>query len=282
MSSTKAGTLRSVAELRQAILEGKLGPKPETLTVTGSSYIYQTTRFPSSPTKYHNYYLLVRVEASFGACSHTSDQLDMEIAEQLSGMPLHAVLQDHRLPVQIAAMDAYLGAVRPHWEFCSETVEISAGTPLHKAKQRDALIAAIADIQPSEAVALIGVVNPLVEAIRQRGGTCLPCDLQLKETQWGDTVEKDMDIVLDRADRVICTGMTLGNGTFDHILARVRDRNIPLIVYAQTGSSIIAQFIRQGVASLVAEPFPFTQFSASASQVYCYITGKEHADVDPN
>lgn len=278
MSYIKAGTWGSVTEMRQAILEGKLGPKPETLTVTGASSIYQTTQFPSSATQYHNYYLLVRVEAAFGACSHTLDQLDMEIAAQLSGMPLDAALRDNRLPVQIAAMDAYMGAVLPHREHCATAVEISAGTPIHKAKQRDALIADLADIQPSEAVALIGVVNPLVDAIKQRGGICLPCDLQLKETQWGDAVEKDMDIVLNRADRVICTGMTLGNGTFDHILAKVRDRNIPLIVYAQTGSAIIAQFIRQGVASLVAEPFPFTQFSASVSQVYCYTSGKEHAE----
>ncbi|MBD0379626.1 Rossmann-like domain-containing protein [Paenibacillus sedimenti] len=275
MTQMKAAAPRSVAELREAILKGKLGPKPETLTVTGASYIYQTTQFPSSTTKYHNYYLLLRVEASFGACSHTPDQLNMEAAAHYSGLPLDTVLQDPKLPIQIAAMDAYLGAVFPHHDHSTKTVEIGAGTPIQKAKQRDALIADMADLKASQKVALIGVVNPLVEAIKQRGGTCLPCDLQLQETQWGEAVEKDMNKVLDQADSVICTGMTLGNGTFDHILARVRERQIPLTVYAQTGSAIAAQFIHQGVTALVAEPFPFTQFSSAASQLYCYTSRKE-------
>ncbi|RIE03221.1 hypothetical protein D3H35_20375 [Cohnella faecalis] len=264
----------SVSELREAILEGKLGPKPEVLPVTGSSSIYQTTQFPSSKIKYHNHYLLLRVESYFGACSHTTDQLDWEAAAQLSGLSLDAVLRDERLPVQIAAMDAYLGVVYPHQKHCTQVVDIPAGTPIQKAKLRDALIADMADIKASQKVALIGVVNPLVEAIRQRGGTCLPCDLQLEETQWGDAVEKDMDRVLDRADSVICTAMTLSNGTFDRIVERVRVRGIPLTVYAQTGSAVIAQFRTKGVTSLIAEPFPFTQFSAGASQLYCYSSGK--------
>jgi hypothetical protein len=270
MKSMNPVAVGSVAELKQAVLDGRLGPKPDTLTVTGASYIYQTTQFPGSKTKYHNHYLLTRVEGAFGACSHTPDQLEADIAAELSGMPLHEVLMDDRLPVQIAAMDAYLGAVRQHAEHCSYVKDILPGTPIQKAKQRDALIAELSDIRPQQQVALIGVVNPLVEAIRERGGTCLPCDLQLEETQWGDAVERDMNKVLDKADSVICTGMTLGNGSFDRILTRVRERGIPLTLYAQTGSAIAAQFVGQGVTSLVAEPFPFTQFSAAATQLYCY------------
>ncbi|RTE11018.1 Rossmann-like domain-containing protein [Paenibacillus whitsoniae] len=270
----------AVINLREAILEGKLGPKPDTLPVTGSSYIYQTTQFPSSTTKYHNYYLLLRVESYFGACSHTSAQLNMEVAAEFSGLFLDAVLQDERLPAQIAAMDAYLGVIYPHITNCTKVVELSAGTPIHKAKQRDALIAQVADIRPSQKVALIGVVNPLVEAIQERGGICLPCDLQMEKTQAGHVVEKDMNIVLDQADSVICTAMTLSNGTFDLILERVRERQIPLTVYAQTGSAVVAQFMNNGVTALIAEPFPFTQFSGSSSQLYCYTSnnGKEETD----
>lgn len=270
MSPIPSNTPLTTAHLRNSILQGERGPRPEFLSVTGSSAIYQTTQFPSSPTKYHNHYLLMRVEASFGACSYVSDQLEIEAAAQFSGLPLDVVLRDERLPVQIAAMDAYLGAMYPHSDHCSEKIEIPGGTPLEKASRRDALIADMAAIRPSEKVALIGVVNPLVAAIKQRGGICLPCDLQLDVTQWGETVEKDMNNVLVRADSVICTGMTLSNGTFDLLLERVRERQIPLTVYAQTGSSIVAQFLRQGVTALVAEPFPFTQFSAGTSQLYCY------------
>lgn len=270
MSLKQIGT---VADLKEFMLEGQLGPKPETLPVTGASYIYQTTQFPSSNTKYHNYYLLIRVESYFGACCHASDQLDMQVAAQLSGISLDTVLRDTRLPVQIAAMDAYLGVVYTHQDFCTKVVDIPAGTPIEKAKLRDALIADMANIKASQKVALIGVVNPLVEAIRQRGATCLPCDFQLKETQWGEVVERDMEKVLDQADNVICTAMTLSNGTFDRILERVRERQIPLTIYAQTGSAVIAQFLGTGVSALVAEPFPFTQFSAATSKLYLYSAG---------
>jgi hypothetical protein len=280
MKQMQTGVLRSIAELRAAILEGKLGPKPESLSVTGSSYIYQTTQFPSSMTKYHNYYLLLRVESYFGACSHTTDQLKMENAAQFSGLSLDAALRDERLPVQIAAMDAYLGVVYSHQKHCTKVVNIPAGTPIQKAKLRDALIADIAHIKASQKVALIGVVNPLVEAIKQCGGICLPCDLQLNETQWGEAVEKDMESVLDHADSVICTAMTLGNRTFDRILERVREKQIPLTVYAQTGSAVVAQFMSKGVTALVAEPFPFTQFSAEASQLFCYTSRKEKKDIN--
>ena len=274
MKEMKMHTALPVTALREAILEGGLGPRPENLSVSGASYIYQTTQFPTSVTKYHNYYLLIRAESYFGACSHTPDQLDMQIAAQLSGLPLDAVLQDKRLPVQIAAMDAYLGIVYPHRECCTREVDLPGGTPVQRAKLRDALIADMADIKAAQKVALIGVVNPLIEAIRQRGGICLPCDLQLKETQWGEAIERDMEKVLDKADSIICTAMTLSNGTFDRILVSAGERQIPLTVYAQTGSAVIARFVGKGVTALVAEPFPFSQFSASASQLYCYTSRK--------
>lgn len=266
-----------VDDLRQSILNGEWGPLPDSLPVTGSAYIYQTTQFPSSATKYHNYYLLLRSESYFGACSHTADQLDIGIAGRLSGLPLDVVLRDERLPIQIAAMDVYLGVVRPHTEHCSKIVDIPAGTPIQKAKCRDRLIADMAGITPTQNVALIGVVNPLVEAIKERGGTCFPCDLQLEATQWGDVVEKDMEKVLDCVDNVICTAMTLSNGTFDRIVERVRERQIPLTVYAQTGSAVVASFIGRGVTALIAEPFPFTQFNAGSTQLYCYTSVKEEA-----
>ncbi|THF81662.1 Rossmann-like domain-containing protein [Cohnella fermenti] len=273
MKQERGDARLSVAELRQSILRGEWGSPPELLPITGASTIYQTTKFPSSTIRYHNRYLLLRSEAYFGACSYTADQLDAEVAGQLSGSSLANVIRDDRLPIHIAAMDAYLGVVRPHAENCSEVVDIPAGTPIQRAKLRDALIADMADIRPKRNVALIGVVNPLVEAIRERGGNCLPCDLQLETTEWGDAVEKDMEKVLERADSVICTAMTLGNGTFDRIVQRAAERRIPLTVYAQTGSAAVAPFVGRGVAALLAEPFPFTQFSAGATTLYCYKGG---------
>lgn len=260
----------TVSELLEAILAGALGPSPDTLTVTGASQIYQTTKFSAAAGRYHNYYMLLRVEDAFGACSHTKEQVGPQAAEELSGRSLSDALRDERLPVRIAAMDAYLGTVYPHRKFSSGPLTIPSGTPIDKANRRDAVIAELAKITPGQQVALIGVVNPLVEAIRASGATCLPCDLQLAVTNSGETVEKDMEVVLDKADSVICTGMTLSNGSFDRIVTRARERGIPLTVYAQTGSAIVARFVGAGVTALLAEPFPFTQFSSETSLLYSY------------
>jgi hypothetical protein len=69
--------------------------------------------------------------------------------------------------------------------------------------------------------------------------------------------------------------MTLGNGTFDRIVRIANEKRIPFTVYAQTGSAVVAQFVGKGVAGLIAEPFPFSQFSSGVTQLYCY---KEKAD----
>lgn len=260
----------TVSGLHEAAMDGSLGEKPCKRFATGASYIYQTTQFPSSETKYHNYYLLLRVESYFGACSHSPDQLDVNIAEELSGKPLDICMSDARLPAKVAALDAYLGVTFPHAEYCDRIIDLPAGTPIERANLRDRCIADAANIGRGMKIALIGVVNPLIAAIKKRGGICLPCDLQLKETQWGEPVEKDMEQVLDAADAVICTGMTLSNGTFDRIVKRTGERNIPLTVYAQTGSAIAAGFVGNGVTALIAEPFPFSQFSAGITQLYYY------------
>lgn len=260
----------SLSELREAILAGELGQKPDDLMISGAVSILQTTRFSRKSVRYSNRYVLLRVEDCFGACSHTAEQLSPEEAGDWSGRSLREALDDECLPIRTAAMDAYLGAVIGHARSGGEAVRIEGGAPIVKARRRDALIAELADIRPGQRVALIGVVHPLIEAIRERGGVCLPCDLQLERTQWGDAVEPDMEVVLASADNVICTGMTIGNGTFDRVLARVRERGIPLTVYAQTGSAVAAAFVGCGVTALAAEPFPFTQFSAEASTLYRY------------
>ncbi|MCX4779279.1 DUF364 domain-containing protein [Streptomyces sp. NBC_01264] len=78
--------------------------------------------------------------------------------------------------------------------------------------------------------------------------------------------------VLERAQAVVATGMTLSNGTFDTILERCRSRGVPLVVYAQTGSAVARAFLGSGVTALSAEPFPFSQFSAEETVLYRYRT----------
>lgn len=261
----------TVADLIDAVGRGAYGADPATLTATGAFWVRQSTQFPGTSHKYRNYYLLLRVGAGFGACCVERDDLDSVIAEELSGRGVAELFADARLPVRIAALDAYLAMARPHRDAPQARLcMLPRGAPPERAQARDDAIAGLLRLRPGDRVGLIGVVNPLVAAIQRRGGICLPCDFNMERTQDGLVVHRDMEPVLEDADVIVATGMTLGNGSFDRILAAARERAVPLVVYAQTGSAIVPRFLRHGVTAVSAEPFPFSQFSAEPSAVYLY------------
>ncbi|MFF6869913.1 Rossmann-like domain-containing protein [Streptomyces sp. NPDC003444] len=266
----------AVDALVEEVLAGVHGPPPSETVATSVFWIHHGTRLAGGDTTYLNQYVLVRLGGSFGGCAFEAGDIDPAICREASGTPLDTLLREAPRPLRIAALDAYLSEARPHREAGAagdaEPVVLPAGTPEVRARARDAAIAGLLDIAPGAEVGLIGVVNPLVAAIRERGGTPLPCDFNLKATQWGDPVTTDMHEVLDRAEAVVATGMTLGNGSFDTILERCRTRGVPLVVYAQSGSAVARAFLGSGVTALSAEPFPFSQFSAEETVLYRYRT----------
>ncbi|MCX5379732.1 DUF364 domain-containing protein [Streptomyces sp. NBC_00091] len=274
MTSTPSAP--TVDALVEAVLAGEHGPLPSGLVATSVFWIHHGTRLAGGDTTYLNQYVLVRLGGSFGGCAFEPGEIDPAICRDSSGTPLDVLLREAPRPLRIAALDAYLGETRPHHAAAAageaEPVTLPAGTPEVRAGARDAAIAGLLDIPQGARVGLIGVVNPLVAAIRERGGEPLPCDFNLKTTQWGDPVTDDMHEVLDRAEAVVATGMTLSNGSFDTILERCRSRGVPLVVYAQTGSAVARAFLGSGVTALSAEPFPFSQFSADETVLYRYRT----------
>jgi hypothetical protein len=261
----------SVASLTAAVLAGACGPPPAGLSVTSAFWLHHTTRLPGADVTYKNYYVLLRVGEVFGACSFEAGELEPSFCEQASGLPLDILIANAPLPVRIAALDAYLASVEPHHAAPgAEEVVLPAGTPDVRARARDAAVAGLLDVREGSKVALIGVVNPLVEAITARGGICLPCDFNLRETASGLPVSRDMTEVIDAADAVVATGMTLSNGSFDVLVGRCRAQEKPLAVYAQTGSAVVRSFLGAGVTALSAEPFPFSQFSSRPTSLYRY------------
>ncbi|CAL9402809.1 MULTISPECIES: Rossmann-like domain-containing protein [unclassified Streptomyces] len=263
--------MKNTDELLAAVLAGDHGPRPADLVATSVFWVHHGTRLAGGNTTYLNQYVLVRLGGSFGACAFEAGEVDATICRDASGSSLDALLREGPRPLRIAALDACLSAARPHREAPeAEPVTLPAGTPETRALARDAAIAGLLDIEAGARVGLIGVVNPLVAAIRERGGDPLLCDFNLRTTQWGDPVTDDMHEVLDTADAVVATGMTLSNGSFDTVVARCRERGKPLVVYAQTGSAVARAFLGTGVTGLSAEPFPFSQFSAEPTVLYRY------------
>ncbi|MER5411444.1 Rossmann-like domain-containing protein [Streptomyces virginiae] len=262
----------TVDALITSVLAGAHGPSPSELVATSVFWIHHGTRLAGGDTTYLNQYVLVRLGGAFGGCAFEAGEIDPAICRDASGTRLDVLLREAPRPLRIAALDAYLAGQLPHRDAGAEPVVLPAGTPEVRARARDAAVAGLLDVAAGARVGLIGVVNPLVAAIRERGGVPLPCDFNLEATQWGDPVTTDMHAVLEQADAVVATGMTLGNGSFDTVLARCRARGVPLVVYAQSGSAVARAFLGSGVTALSAEPFPFSQFSADPTTLYRYRT----------
>ncbi|PRW63671.1 Rossmann-like domain-containing protein [Actinopolyspora mortivallis] len=265
---------RSVEDLVDDVLSGSRGPSPDELCATSVFWVHHGTRLSGGTVTYRTRYVLVRVGRVFGACAFEENELDPRVCEQWSGATVERLLRHAPSPVRAAALDAYLGAVEAHGSAPgTERLVLPSGTPETRAEARDAAIVGSLDIAPGTNVALIGVVDPLVAAVRERGGKCVLCDFNLERTRWGDPVADHLSEVLPEAEAVIATGMTLGNGTFDVILDHCRRRGLPLVLYAQTGSHTARAFLGDGVTALLAEPFPFSQFSADPTVVYRYRAG---------
>ncbi len=262
----------TVQELLDNVQTGVYGKRPAEFRAISLFWIRQTTKLSEAQQiAYLNHCLLVRVGQSFGACGFESGQVDADFCDELAGCSLDILLEHPALPVRIAAMDAYLAELQPHRTAPGvEPITLPAGPPDVRARARDEAVASLLTIQPGQRVALIGVVNPLVAAIRDRGGICLPCDFNLTETQWGDPVADSMFDVLGDADAVLATGMTLSNGTFDDLLVHCQNRSIPLVVYAMSGSAVARQFLGFPLTAVSAEPFPFSHFSAEETVLYRY------------
>lgn len=271
MSKDTKNRAATINELITAVIENQYGLDPKNIRISGAFHIKQGTRLTEKSQRYRNNYLLLRVGTAFGACSIEENALSDEIAHELPGNVVYSLLQDERVPVRIAALDAYFNLVHPHENNQRATpFLLPGGTAVERAQHRDAAITSLVAITSGMRVTLIGVVNPLVKAIESVGGICLPCDLNLRKTQDGQLIEQDMYKVIHDCDMIIATGMTMSNGSFDVLLQTGRERNTPLIVYAQTGSGIAPNFLDNGVAAISAEPFPFSQFSAHDTTLYLY------------
>lgn len=262
----------SLGELFELARSGRLGEPPSARVATSAFWLCHTTRLAGSTATYLNHYVLLRCGSSFGAASFTPGEIEPGYCSEASGRTLAELLAPELpLPLRVAALDAYLAELEPHRVARGvEPVMLPAGPPEVRARARDEAIAGLLELHPGQRVALIGVVNPLIAAIEARGGRCLPCDFSLRVTHWNQPVAESMDQVLGEAEAVVATGMTLGNGTFDRLLACCRERSLPLVVYAQTGSAVARAFLGGGVTGLCAEPFPFSQFSAEPTVVYRY------------
>jgi hypothetical protein len=259
-----------VDELVQDALTGGFGAFPYHTRASGSWLTLQRSHHVGRQSSYQNNVVCLRAGRSVGSCYVEANEVDPAAVAACIGQSLGDLLQHPSLPIRVAALDAWLAEVLPHQARASQTVTIPAGTSVEKSLYRARAVVGLLGPCAGRRIALIGVVNSLVHAIREQGGECLPCDFNVAQTEWGDPVTPHLDEVLEPADAVLATGMTLANGGFTRLLEETRRRPLPLVVFAQTGSAIVPRFLRSGVSAVSAEPFPFFSLHGGPTSIYLY------------
>lgn len=274
-NSTRTGRTTELAlcvtDLIDQARRGQFGPLPATMEVTVAFTTLQRSRHAGRQSGYANHLVSLRAGASVGSCFFERGEIDQGTVDGCVGQPLGALLEHRDLPIRIAALDTYLAELLPHHRMPGvQTITVPSGASKAKSLFRARTVVGMLHPRPGQQVALIGVVNSLVQVLRELGVCCLPCDLNVTQTEWGDPVTPDMEAVLPKAEAILATGMTLANGTFDRLLAHARQHQVPLVVFAQTGSAVVPRFLGAGVTGVLAEPYPFFWMTGTPTTIYRY------------
>ncbi|MCA1192169.1 hypothetical protein [Saccharopolyspora sp. 6V] len=247
------------------------GNGPAELSAAVAFLTVQAARHTGRGTGYTNTVLSVRIADAVGSCAVEPGALDEDAVRAAVGRTAAELLRHPLLPVRVAALDAYLAALTPHPAHpLSRQVVIPAGDSLAKSTARARAVAAITAVPDGGRVAVIGVVNSLLAALRDRGLDYVPCDLKGGRTEWDEPIRTDHAAAIDGADAVLASGMVLGNGTFDDIAATCAARDLPLTLFAQTGSAVLRELLGGPVRALSAEPYPFFWLSGEDTTIHTY------------
>ncbi|MEW1718342.1 DUF364 domain-containing protein [Streptomyces sp. NPDC093109] len=270
-AATSAAT--SYDDLLARVLAGELGPDPRTRRVSVAFTTRQAVRHEGRSTGYRNEVLSLRLAEAVGSCAVEPGTLPDGALDDCVGADIARLLAHELTPVRVAALDAYLMHILPHAPTTgARSCPLPAGGSLDKSRSRARAVAGLLDAAAPgrTTVLVVGVVNSLLAAVRERGFTCVPCDLKGGTTEWGEPVRTDALAELERCDAVLASGMTLGNGTFEPLRAHALRHGKPLVMFAQTGSAVLPRLIGAGVSAVCAEPYPFFWLDGGPGTIHLY------------
>ncbi|MEU9716818.1 DUF364 domain-containing protein [Streptomyces sp. NPDC047976] len=263
--------VRTVDQLIQEVRKGSYGPDPDQERIALAFTTAQAVRHAGRSSGYRNEVLSLRLDAAVGSCAVEPGALPAAALDDCVGASVAELLGHPLLPVRVAALDAYLSRVRPHTpEHGARPYALPAGSSLHRSRARARAVAELLPAAGIRRVLVIGVVNSLLEQLRERGTGYVPCDLKGGTTEWGEPVRTDALAELEHCDAVLASGMTLGNGTFQPLLDHAAATGKPLVMFAQTGSAVLPRFLGAGVSAVSAEPYPFFWLDGGPGVIHRY------------
>ncbi|GAA0299058.1 hypothetical protein GCM10010302_42010 [Streptomyces polychromogenes] len=263
--------VRTIDQLIEAVRTGTYGPDPAQGRIALAFTTAQAVHHAGRSGGYRNEVLSLRLDAAVGSCAVEPGALPPAALDDCVGASVAELLSHPMLPVQVAALDAYLSHVRPHTpEHGARPYALPAGSSLHRSRARARAVVGLLPATGIRRVLVIGVVNSLLEQLRARGLEYVPCDLKGGATEWDEPVRTDALAELEHCDAVLASGMTLGNGTFQPLLDHAAATGKPLVMFAQTGSAVLPRFVGAGVSAVSAEPYPFFWLDGGPGVIHRY------------
>lgn len=275
---TGRATATSYEDLRTQVLEGRYGPDPREARVALAFSTRQAVRHEGRAGGYRNEVLSLRLGSFVGSCAVEPGQLPDDAIEDCLSADVATLLHHALLPVRVAALDAYLGWRRPHGPGVGGVpVPLPAGDSLVRSRARARSVVELLDgLAPGATVLVVGVVNSLLEALRERRLRYVAVDFKGGTTEWGEPVRTDALAEAERCDALLVSGMTLGNGTFEPLRKHAVAYGKPLVTFAQTGSAVLPCLLEAGVSAVSAEPYPFFWLDGGAGVIHQYVRAGGH------
>lgn len=168
---------------------------------------------------------------------------------------------------EVAALDAMFSAFEKH----PDETKTMTGTSAEKALWRSRIIAdeVLRQLELLGAerprVVNVGVIGNLVKMLTERGidvvGTDEDPTLVGAEIDgipvYGE--ERTVELV-EECDVAVMTGMIISTDTMEEIFAAARRGRTRLVMFCETGANLCEEYVKLGVDSAIAEPFPFYIF----------------------
>lgn len=254
-------------ELRQIGIERSKGRPDEDFLIRG---LWRTDLLfkPNPAERTFNYtYLLVQT-VSEGAC-YCSTIPALSEGFHLLGQDCRTTQFKYRC-FEVATLDAMYSA----FEKRPDDSRAMTGTSDEKALWRSGIIAdeVLRQLELAGAdrgrVVNVGVIGNLVKMLTERGIEVVGTDedpmLVGAEIEgipvYGE--ERTVELV-EECDVAVMTGMIISTDTMEDIFAAARRGGTRLVMFCETGANLCEEYVRMGVDSAIAEPFPFYIFGGA-------------------
>lgn len=171
---------------------------------------------------------------------------------------------------RVATLDALYSAFEKHPD---ETMTMT-GTSAEKALWRAGIVAdeisRLLEISGQEGgrVLNVGVIGNIVGMLRRRGIDVAATDGDpllvgsLVHDVTVEGMERTLELVEECAVAAI-TGMIISTNTMEEIFAAARRGGTKLVMFCETGANLCEEYVKIGVDTAIAEPFPFYIFGGT-------------------